>query len=386
MSPSDPTTKATGLINGTARKRREERRTQSNGSVSTSTPMARPRRKLSGTQDEIPPVVSRQPISGMATPRRSSGRRSLANSISSESWVGRRFDIALPATGAEIRLPALPIIQGDWRFLSGVVVVIFALFSYFFIFSPIFQVEVVDYRGLERLSPSDIAPVIDAMGKPVVAVSPDRLRDRILTAFPDISTAEVKVILPAKISITLTERQPILIWNDGNTERWVDAEGVVFPIRGELAFEASETITGTVTALITLKAQNLPMPADALENALATATSGSPEASLLAAAAALNLNGPRQIDPALVSSVQTLSAFLPTDTALVYTSQHGLGWRDPGGWDVYFGARFDANASADLDQKQLVYEEIARYLKANGLKPVLVSVENVHAPYYRMER
>jgi cell division septal protein FtsQ len=387
MPASDPTLKNEERTPGTARQRREERRVQANNFA---TPMARPRRKLSSSTAGEPPAVSRQPIGGMATPRRGTGKRSLANSMLSESWVGRRYDIALPVTGAEMRLPALPIIQVDWRFVSGILVFVFALLVYFFVFSPVFQVEVVDFHGLERLSPADLSLVVDAVGKPVIAVSPSRLEERLLAAFPDLANAEVKVILPAKISIVVAERQPLLVWKQGNTERWIDAEGMVFPVRGTIAAsetltQTSETMTQTVQTLITLRADNLPLPPSIVE-AIATAEAAPDEASLLLAAAGLTLNGPRQVDPTLVKNVMALSTYLPAETELVYTEAHGLGWTDPGGWSVYFGSAFDATSVNELEQKQLVYQEIVKYLNAKGIKPVLVSVENVHAPYYRMER
>lgn len=375
MPPSDPSTKNSDLTQGPARKRREERRVQ--GSTPFAGPMAQPRRKLGSDSVNPPPAVSRQAVGGMATPRRSTGRRSQA-----DSWVGRRYDIALPGTGAEMRLPALPIIQGDWRFLSGVLVAVFALLTYFFVFSPIFQVEVVDIRGPQRISKADINLVLDVAGKPVIAISPTQLEERLLAAFPDLSIVQAKVILPAKIVITATERQPVLVWQQGNTERWVDAEGVIFPIRGSLAVEASESVTQTAPTLVTLQADNLPF---VIDPAVASTESIADQTSLLAAIA-MGANGPRQVDPALVSNILALSSILPANTALVYTDDHGLGWRDPGGWEVYFGSSWGADSSVELAQKQLVYQEITKYLAAKGITPALVSVANVHAPYYRMER
>ncbi|MCK4899942.1 MAG: hypothetical protein KAS38_14275, partial [Anaerolineales bacterium] len=59
---------------------------------------------------------------------------------------------------------------------------------------------------------------------------------------------------------------------------------------------------------------------------------------------------------------------------------HGLGWRDSQGWEVYFGD------VSDIDIKLRIYEALVDKFAAEGLNPVLVSVEHMHSPYYRMER
>jgi hypothetical protein len=57
-----------------------------------------------------------------------------------------------------------------------------------------------------------------------------------------------------------------------------------------------------------------------------------------------------------------------------------MGWKDGRGWDVYFGE------PQDMDMKLVVYQATVRRLESEGIQPVLISVEQVHAPYYRMER
>ena len=72
---------------------------------------------------------------------------------------------------------------------------------------------------------------------------------------------------------------------------------------------------------------------------------------------------------------------MPADTMLVYDSEHGLGWNDPNGWEVYFGAE-----DQDMEMKLSVYQAMVERLQSEGIQPALISVEYVHAPYYRMER
>jgi hypothetical protein len=39
-----------------------------------------------------------------------------------------------------------------------------------------------------------------------------------------------------------------------------------------------------------------------------------------------------------------------------------------------------------MEMKLLVYQAIVDRLQKEGITPALISVENVHAPYYRLER
>jgi hypothetical protein len=71
----------------------------------------------------------------------------------------------------------------------------------------------------------------------------------------------------------------------------------------------------------------------------------------------------------------------PDKTPLIYSEEHGLGWKDSRGWQVYFGKNTDG-----IETKLNVYRAIVKRLKKDGTHPSIISVENVHAPYYRVER
>jgi hypothetical protein len=88
-----------------------------------------------------------------------------------------------------------------------------------------------------------------------------------------------------------------------------------------------------------------------------------------------------KLSPELVSAILELNAKMPADTVLVYDSEHGLGWNDPKGWEVFFGAE-----DQDMEMKLSVYQALVERLESEGIQPALISVEYVHAPYYRMER
>jgi hypothetical protein len=97
---------------------------------------------------------------------------------------------------------------------------------------------------------------------------------------------------------------------------------------------------------------------------------------------AVSVNTPTlRLSPEQVSAILALGAKMPADTLLVYDSEHGLGWNDPQGWEVFFGAE-----DQDMEMKLTVYQALVQQLQNEGIQPALISVEYVHAPYYRMER
>ena len=83
----------------------------------------------------------------------------------------------------------------------------------------------------------------------------------------------------------------------------------------------------------------------------------------------------------LVSTILSMRRYLPDNSILLYNTDHGLGWNDPGGWRVFFGSRLK-----DMDQKLLVYQSVVDKLNKDGVTPTLISVEYLHAPYYRVGR
>jgi cell division protein FtsQ len=180
-----------------------------------------------------------------------------------------------------------------------------------------------------------------------------------LEAFPDLADVQVQVGLPASVRIVLIERQPVIAWVRGEDITWVDADGVVFPKRGEADVD-----------LLWVKADSLP-----------TLTSQQ-QVEINPAFEILGLGGPiQQIDPRLVDVLFKMSEFRPPESGeMVFDDQRGFGWTDPRGWQVYFGTRLD-----DIDQKLVVYDAIVERMVRDGIQPALISVEFLHAPYYRME-
>jgi hypothetical protein len=65
----------------------------------------------------------------------------------------------------------------------------------------------------------------------VFRIRTDALRGELL-ALPAITRAEVEVVLPDRLLVTVEERQPIFVWRAGGADHLVDVEGILFAPAG----------------------------------------------------------------------------------------------------------------------------------------------------------
>ncbi len=306
-----------------------------------------------------PPVMVRGGMGGMAFGRVAASR------LSKQKPPRRRIDVPLHVQGAEMRLPAVPFPRLGWRAIS-LLMVLMMVASLFLIWrAPVFQVNTMAAKGLQRLTVSDLNAVMRTYGKSVFTINPKTLSQSLQQAFPEIAKVSVKVNLPASVKVVVTEREPIISWIQDGTETWVDVDGVSFPQRGEpakplLKVEGHGTMPGSTQAAA---------PED-----MQVTTDGQ-------VAVTSTITPTLRLSPDLLAAILELGEKMPADTLLVYDSEHGLGWNDPKGWEVFFGQE-----DSDMSMKLTVYQALVNQLESQGIQPAMISVEYVHAPYYRMER
>lgn len=315
------------------RQRRTSRPRKSKGLVSS-------RRTPKAALPAQPPILIRGGVEGINTPKRQRSRQ-----------TKRRFDVVLSTPGAEMRLPSLPRLAIGWRLLSGLLVIGLASLIYLTWTDPVFQVTALQINGLQRLDNQDIASVVGVLGKPIYLVQPEKVQDAIQAAFPEIMSVAVAVRIPAEVQVELVERQPILVWEQDGQTFWVDASGVAFPPRGEDG------------PSVQVEAVGWPAP---------STSEGNPQYENTAV---------QLLSADMVDAVMRIEEEAPKKTTLVYDSQHGLGWKDSRGWEVFFGTDVE-----DIDIKLQVYKTLVKRLKKEQVRPELISVEFVNAPFYRLER
>jgi len=281
----------------------------------------------------------------------------------SRTAVGKKsVYVRTNARGSEIRLPALPKLRLPWRLLSGLIVIACAVAIYYFAFSDYFRITSINLAGTNRISQEALLAATQVQNSSMMELHPEDVQARILSAFPEIREARVMTRLPNEVNILVFERQPLITWflND-KPAYWIDEEGYTFPIRGEQV--------GTPYFIYADGEPPYPLgyPMDLQINH-----------NLSKQLPRLKLNP--SVDADFVQSVLKLSARLPESYTLHYEKARGLAWQDPKGWTVYFGDR-----SSDMDKKLNEYESIVKEILDKNLQPTMVSMQFLHAPYYRTE-
>ena len=286
----------------------------------------------------------------------------------SSAYTQRRRKYYLPTdnSGAEIRLPALPVVKLSWRIASALLAILAGIGIYMVSSSPAFQVSAINLSGAVRVSAQEILDTVDLEGAQIIDVTPEQIRAKIVAAFPDIDSAQVTVAFPAEVNVAVSERIPAITWYENDSPMfWVDEKGFSFPIRGEASIPLAVYANGEPPRpLGYLSAQ---------ESSQADAEAETETAPLPAAPTP-------SVDPQFVEMVLKLRAVIPAGTPLLYDAENGVGWTDPQGWQVFLGTD-----PADIDLKLAEYQVIVADLLERNLQPVLINLEYLHAPYYRLE-
>jgi len=250
------------------------------------------------------------------------------------------FAVATPR-GAEIRIPSLGLRAFGARWMSLILLAGSLALLVSALGSPSFVVGTAEVGGNSFVPASQIRSAAGVEGALVFAINPEAIAAK-LELLPEIRTADVSIGWTNEISIQVTERPPMVAWNDGGRLWWIGAEGIAYSPQGEdpglIRVEAVEPYLDIQT--------DPTLPA---------------------------------LSADLVDTAVALKAALPTDAALTFDAVHGFAIEDERGTQVYFGF------SEDIDSKILIYQAISAALEERGQAVSVISVEDVRAPYYRWE-
>ena len=255
----------------------------------------------------------------------------------------RRHDLALPAElGAELRLPSIPVVRPGPRVLSAVLLALTAWALQSVLAAGSFRVAEASVSGARLLSPSQVRSLARVDGESVFLLDPRDVVHRLLQE-PEVGEAEVSIGWPNRVEITIHERIPVVEWDDGDLTWWVSSEGIAFLGRGafpgQVRVESEEPL--------------LQISPDPLEPVVA---------------------------PSVLEAAVLLRSQLPEIEMLYADRDHGLSFLDPRGWRVYFGS------GGDMVAKVRTYQFLVEHIMAEGIHPLLVSVEDPYSPFYSLQR
>jgi hypothetical protein len=269
--------------------------------------------------------------------------------VSQKSVANKRsFKIALGLP--EIHLHKPPIIaqrlHASWRLASVFISLLLSTAIYLVLTLPYFHVPSVTVLGNNRLSRDEVEAVLGVLGQSIFTVQPEEAALRLRMNYPELLSAQVNVYLPNHVYVTLTERQPVILWQQNGGYTWIDATGVAFRPRG------------SVTGLVPI-------------TGLAVPPAGAPPMDD-------PVSAPPYMQKELVDAILALAPTVPADSTMVFDRSFGLGWTDSRGWKSFFGT-----SAQDMPLKVRVYQSLVDSLVSRGVSPIFINVMYPDAPFYR---
>ena len=263
----------------------------------------------------------------------------------------RRFQIAVPQVPRvrRERTISIPRPHLGWRLLSFILVAIFGAALYFAFNLPELRVTEAQLTGNQILTQAEMNSALNISGQPIFTLTPSDLETRLRLNYPELASARVTVALPNIVSVNVTERQPLIRWEQGGGYTWISTDGIAFRPRGEIA---------ELISVLALSAP--PTEGNVSDDPLTPAPFISTE---------------------WVQALRGLAGHVPPGQQILYEKGYGFGWNDPRGWRVYFGTK-----ASDIELKMRVYETMVASLTQKGIRPALINVMYPSAPYYRMSQ
>lgn len=253
----------------------------------------------------------------------------------SRSRLGRDYEVAVP----EIKLSLRPVV-GFWQAHGGkalgvLLLLALGLLIYQLFAMDAFYVYAATVVGHQLVPAEEIYQSSDLEGMSIFWINPGRI-EAAIASLPNIKEARVYCGLPNQVTIEVVERQPQVIWQQGEKRYWIDEEGTVLLARGELT---------EATVIVDLDERPV-QPGD-------------------------------RVDPQVIAGAQKLRSLLPELTTVQYTSQTGLGFRSQQGWPVYLGQ------GEDMEQKVAIMKALLQEIEAKGVRPQLIDLRFKESPYYK---
>ena len=237
-----------------------------------------------------------------------------------------------------------------WRALSLVLAGALGYAVYFMWTSPMFKMLTPVISGNNRVASEEFVKVMGVDGQHSFSIIPAEIQNRLLNTFPELENVDVSFGFPNQMSLSVKEREPVLIWKQGGSTVWIDLFGIPMSPRGQAGNWFVVTAEGSAVGPQVIDPVNQP----GVYKPLA--------------------------DPDLILMILNLANLTPAGTTIAYDPRYGLGWNDPAGWKVYFGFN-----TAGFESKLAQYEGIVINLNNQGIQPKIISVQYPYAPFYRLE-
>lgn len=231
-------------------------------------------------------------------------------------------------------------IQTNWKDkierIPGVIVAALVCYALFYFFTEykffVFEATIVGHR---RVSAQEIYRTAGIEGESIFFLNRQEISSRI-GQLPGINRATVTCQLPAGVRVDVIEREPVYIWQVGQTAYWLDEQGVVMEPRGE----GLDSITF-------------------LDVDMQARKPGS------------------RVNPEILQAARKLQEWLPEEKLFQWSETQGLSFRHRDGYAVYLG-QLD-----NLEEKLTTLRALTEDFSHKGTHPEFVDMRFSGLPYYR---
>jgi hypothetical protein len=284
-----------------------------------------------------------------ATPSRAEMASSLAERRRLRRLQKAAEDNVLPPVAVPRGIPVR--IYVSMRWFSALIIVVLVALLYLFFTRDIFFIHEIYVGGTHYLTPPEIFERSGLANMHIFWVDPAAVEAR-LEADASVANASVEVGWPPNmVQITITEREPALIWEQSGQRVWVDVRGRVMALRRDEK--------DLVRVIVEKPSKDIHLgkcPQQGMDEVL----------------------GPGScIDADIVAGVLQFKALYPNVTEMVYDPTKGLGYHDGRGWVMWFGN------GTDIVTKMKVYEKtVESVYTVQGKQPIEIDVSDPDAPYY----
>jgi len=297
------------------------------------------KRKSKGKVDyrELPPITARGVVNDFAIERHKKAKKRSFNAVLS---LPQPIARALPTPHTKIHV--------GWRLLSFIMVLLLGTGLYLAWTLPEFRVNTAQITGNQRVPAEEINAALELNDRPIFLLTPTYIREQALRAFPELASVEATFDLPNIITVNVTERQPVIQWQQDGGFAWIDETGRAFRPRGD------------APGLVVVQALGAPPAITVLEqDTLAPAPF---------------------ITEGTVEALVALAPHVPAGTPILYDPVTGFSWTDGRGWQAVFGN------GENMEVKARVYQAMVDWLTQRGVRPNLINVAYPDAPFYRVEQ
>jgi hypothetical protein len=316
------------------------RRKRRSGTQQSRPPKRKSRASSKSGYRELPPITARGVVNEFAIERRKkAGKRRYNAAFSLPRSLLHTLPLPLPRTR----------IRPGWRLLSFFLALLLGTGLYLFLTLPMFRVTTAQITGNQRIPTDEINAALELSGHSIFLQTPAGLRERALRAYPELASVDVTIDLPNIVSVKVTEREPVIQWQQDGGYAWIDKTGAAFRPRGEAA------------NLVMVQALGAPP------------TIANPNADPLFPAPFISED--------MVNALTALAPYAPSGTPILYDPANGFSWTDSRGWQAIFGT-----GGADMEERVRVYQAMVDWLTGRGIRPTLINVAYPGAPFYRMEQ